>query len=158
MTGLYGLVKLEDIDITENKALLEMINARNNNLQLEFCIQLCDIVDLFKYYISKNSEHIVDIDSYDCIDIEIIKDRDNILFTLNASDDDEDIYDIKFLEKELKRLFGVSLLNCKIEKVLNVLLTDCKSYSIEGDILKLNIYYENFKETWIGEFLNSQNE
>ena len=86
MTGLYGLVKLEDIDITENKALLEMINARNNNLQLEFCIQLCDIVDLFKYYISKNSEHIVDIDSYDCIDIEIIKDRDNILFTLNALD------------------------------------------------------------------------
>ena len=40
MTGLYGLVKLEDIDIAENKALLEMINARNNNLQLEFCIQL----------------------------------------------------------------------------------------------------------------------
>lgn len=158
MTGLFGLVKIEDIDIQENKALLEIINARNNNLQLEFSMNLCDIEDLFKYYISRNSEHITDIESYDCIDIEIIKKDNDILFTLNASDDDEDISDIKFLEKEFKRLFGVSLLNCKLEHILNVILTDCKSYSIEGDILKLNIYYDNFKETWIGEFLNSQNK
>lgn len=156
MTNLFSSVILENIDVNENKALLEMINAKNNNLQLEFCIQLCNIVDLFKYYISKNAEHIVDIDSYDCIDIEIIKDREDILFTLNASDDDEDISDIKFLDKELKRYFGKSILNCNIEDILRILLIDCKSYSIEGDILKLNIYYENFKETWIGEFLNSQ--
>ena len=84
MTGLYGLVKLEDIDITENKALLEMINARNNNLQLEFNIHLHDIIDLFKCYIKNNSEYITDIDSYDCIEIEIIQDKEKILFTLNA--------------------------------------------------------------------------
>lgn len=156
MANLYGLAKLENIDIVENKALLEMINARNNNLQLEFNIHLHDIIDLFKYYIKNNSEYITDIDSYDCIDIEIIQDKEKILFTLNASDDDEDASDIRFLNKELKKLFGVSLLNCNIENILNVLLVDCKSYHIEDNILKLNIYYENFKETWIGDFLNNQ--
>lgn len=156
MANLYGLAKLENIDIVENKALLEMINARNNNLQLEFNIHLHDIIDLFKCYIKNNSEYITDIDSYDCIDIEIIQDKEKILFTLNASDDDEDASDIRFLNKELKKLFGVSLLNCNIENILNVLLVDCKSYHIEDNILKLNIYYENFKETWIGDFLNNQ--
>ena len=156
MANLYGLAKLENIDVVENKALLEMINARNNNLQLEFNIHLHDIIDLFKCYIKNNSEYITDIDSYDCIDIEIIQDKEKILFTLNASDDDEDASDIRFLNKELKKLFGVSLLNCNIENILNVLLVDCKSYHIEDNILKLNIYYENFKETWIGDFLNNQ--
>ena len=63
---------------------------------------------------------------------------------------------IKFLDKELKRYFGKSVLSCDIKDVLRILLIDCKSYSIENDILRINIYYDNFKETWIGEYLNSQ--
>lgn len=157
MTNLFSSVILEDIDVKENEALLEMINAKNNNLQLEFSMELCEISKLFRYYISKFAEHIEDIDDYNCIDIEIKNDdNDNVIFTLNASDDEEDASDIKFLDKELKRYFGKSILNCDIKDILRILLIDCKSYSIEGDILKLNIYYENFKETWIGEYLNSQ--
>ena len=157
MTNLFSSVILEDIDVKENEALLEMINAKNNNLQLEFSMELCEISKLFRYYISEFSEHIKDIDDYNCIDIEIKNDEnDNVIFTLNASDDEEDASDIKFLDKELKRYFGKSILNCDIKDILRILLIDCKSYSIEGDILKLNIYYENFKETWIGKYLNSQ--
>lgn len=157
MTNLFSSVILEDIDVKENEALLEMINAKNNNLQLEFSMELCEISKLFRYYISEFAEHIKDIDDYNCIDIEIKNDEnDNVIFTLNASDDEEDASDIKFLDKELKRYFGKSILNCDIKDILRILLIDCKSYSIEGDILKLNIYYENFKETWIGKYLNSQ--
>lgn len=157
MSNFYSSVKLENIDVNENKALLDMINAKTDNLQLEFCMSMCNIVDLFKYYINRNAEHIVDIDNYDCIDIEVIKEDDDILFTLNASDDEEDISDIKFLEKEFKRYFGVSILKCDINNILRILLTDCNKYSIEDDILKLNMYYENYKETWLGEYLNKLN-
>ena len=156
MTNLFSSVILEDIDVKENEALLEMINAKNNNLQLEFSMGICDIEDLFRYYINKFADHIEDIDNYDCINIEIKKDDDSFSFTLNPSDDEEDLSDVKFLDKELKRYFGKSILNCDLKDVLRILLMDCKSYSIENDVLKINIYYENFKETWIGNYLNSQ--
>lgn len=157
MPRLYSLAKLENIDVKEDKALLETINSKTNNLQLEFCMQLCDIVDLFKYYINKNAEHIEDINNYDCIDIDIIKENNDILFTLNPSDDEEDISDIKFLDKEFKRYFGSSILKCDIKKVLRILLTDCKEYSIDNETLKLNMYYDNYKHTWLGEYLSNLN-
>lgn len=157
MSNLYSSAKLENIDVESNKALLEMINSKANNLQLEFCMQLCNIEDLFKYYVNKHAEHINDLDIYDCINIEI---RENNfgkhIFTLNASDDEEDMSDILFLSKELRRHFGVSLLNCKLESVLNILLMDCVSYTIDDNIIKINIYYDNYKNTWIGEYFNNQ--
>lgn len=156
MTNLFSSVILEDIDVKENEALLEMINAKNNNLQLEFSMDLCKIEDLFRYYINRFTEHIEDIDNYDCINIEIKNEDNKVTFTLNPSDDDEDLSDIKFLDKELKRYFGKSILNCDIKDVLRILLMDCKSYSIEDNLLKINMYYDNYKETWIGEYLNSQ--
>lgn len=156
MTNLFSSVILEDIDVKENEALLEMINAKNNNLQLEFSMDLCEIEDLFRYYINRFTEHIEDIDNYDCINIEIKNEDNKVTFTLNPSDDDEDLSDIKFLDKELKRYFGKSILNCDIKDILRILLMDCKSYSIEDNLLKINIYYDNYKETWIGEYLNSQ--
>ena len=156
MTNLFSSVILEDIDVKENEALLEMINAKNNNLQLEFSMDLCKIEDLFRYYINRFTEHIEDIDNYDCINIEIKNEDNKVTFTLNPSDDDEDLSDIKFLDKELKRYFGKSILNCDIKDVLRILLMDCKSYSIEDNLLKINMYYYNYKETWIGEYLNSQ--
>ena len=156
MTNLFSSVILEDIDVKENEALLEMINAKNNNLQLEFSMDLCEIEDLFRYYINRFTEHIEDIDNYDCINIEIKNEDNKVTFTLNPSDDDEDLSDIKFLDKELKRYFGKSILNCDIKDILRILLMDCKSYSIEDNLLKINMYYDNYKETWIGEYLNSQ--
>lgn len=156
MTNLFSSVILEDIDVKKNEALLEMINAKNNNLQLEFSMDLCEIEDLFRYYINRFTEHIEDIDNYDCINIEIKNEDNKVTFTLNPSDDDEDLSDIKFLDKELKRYFGKSILNCDIKDILRILLMDCKSYSIEDNLLKINIYYDNYKETWIGEYLNSQ--
>ncbi len=156
MTNLFSSVILEDIDVKENEALLEMINAKNNNLQLEFSMDLCKIEDLFRYYINRFTEHIDDIDNYDCINIEIKNEDNKVTFTLNPSDDDEDLSDIKFLDKELKRYFGKSILNCDIKDILRILLMDCKSYSIEDNLLKINMYYDNYKETWIGEYLNSQ--
>ena len=156
MANLFSSVVLENIDVKENEALLEMINAKNDNLQLEFSMDMCDIEDLFRYYINKFADHIEDIDNYDCINIEVKKENNDIIFTLNPSDDEEDSSDIKFLDKELKRYFGKSVLSCDIKDVLRILLIDCKSYSIENDILRINIYYDNFKETWIGEYLNSQ--
>ena len=156
MTNLFSSVILEDIDVKENEALLEMINAKNNNLQLEFSMDLCKIEDLFRYYINRFTEHIEDIDNYDCINIEIKNEDNKVTFTLNPSDDDEDLSDIKFLDKELKRYFGKSILNCDIKDILRILLMDCKSYSIEDNLLKINIYYDNYKEAWIGEYLNSQ--
>ncbi len=156
MTNLFSSVILEDIDVKENEALLEMINAKNNNLQLEFSMDLCKIEDLFRYYINRFTEHIEDIDNYDCINIEIKNEDNKVTFTLNPSDDDEDLSDIKFLDKELKRYFGKSILNCDIKDILRILLMDCKSYSIEDNLLKINMYYDNYKETWIGEYLNSQ--
>ena len=52
MNNVYGTAMLCDINIEDNKNLLELIANKNNNLQLEFCMKYCDIADLFKYYIS----------------------------------------------------------------------------------------------------------
>lgn len=152
MNNVYGTAMLCDINIEDNKNLLELIANKNNNLQLEFCMKYCDIADLFKYYINKHIEHIENIDLYDCIYPEVIKDNNEYIFTLNADNDEENFSDINFLQKELKKHFGVSLLRCNVMDILRIILMNC-TYTIENDILKIKIYYETYKESWIGDYL-----
>lgn len=156
--SLYGTLKIEDVDIEENESLLQSINSKNNNLLLEFSFPLCDIRDMFKYYVNRKIEDIDDLDIYDCIDIEINKEDNEYIFDMNPSDDEEDQTDIKFIDCELKKIFGVSVLRSKLTNVLRLLLMDCKGYAIENDMLTINIYYDNFKHTWIKEYLEQINE
>lgn len=152
MENVYGTAMLCDVNIESNKDLLDLIANKNNELQIEFCIQLCNITDLFKYYVDRHIEHISDIDVYDCIYPEILKDGNEFIFTLNADNDEENFSDINFLQKELKKHFGVSVLRCDLTDILRIILMG-STYTIENDILKLKIYYETYKESWIGDFL-----
>lgn len=156
--SLCGTLKIEDVDIEADESLLQSINSRNNNLLLEFSMPLCDIADMFKYYVNRNIEDIEDLDIYDCINIEIEEEDNEYIFNMNPSDDEEDQTDIKFIDCELKKIFGVSVLNSKLINVLRMLLMDCKGYGIENGILTINIYYDNFKHTWIGEYLKQLSE
>ena len=36
--------------------------------------------------------------------------------------------------------------------ILRIILMNC-TYTIENDILKIKIYYETYKESWIGDYL-----
>lgn len=156
--SLCCTLKIEDIDIEADESLLKSINSKNNNLLLEFSLSLCDITDMFKYYVNRNIEDIDDLDIYDCIDIEIKEENNEYIFDMNPSDDEEDQTDIKFIDCELRKIFGVSVLRSKLTNVLRMLLMDCKGYGIENGILTINIYYDNFKHTWIGEYLKQINE
>lgn len=151
MNNVYGTAMLCDINIEENKELLDLIAAKDDNLQLEFCMNLCQIVDLFKYYVSINIEHINDLENYDCIYPEIIKQDNEFIFTLNANDNDEYLSDIKFLNKEFKKHFGVSILTCNLIDILRIILMDF-NYVIENDILKIKVYYSTYKDNWIKDF------
>ena len=152
---VLGKLKISNVDIEKDKDFLDMIYSHNNDLELEFSLNLCEIVEMFKYYVNRNIEMIGNIDQYNCIYPEFKYIDNELLFTLNASDDEEDASDLKHIDRELKRHFGVSLLNCKAEDLFRILLTYCSDYCIENDIIYLDIYYENCKETWIGEYLSS---
>lgn len=152
---VLGKLQISNIDIENNKDFLEMIYSYNNDLELEFSLSLCEITDMFKYYVNRNIEMIGDINQYDCIYPEFKYIDNELYFTLNASDDEDDASDIKHIDRELKRHFGMSLLNCKAENVFRMLLTYCSEYYIEDDIIYLNIYYENYKEAWVGEYLSN---
>ena len=158
MSELYCTLKLENVNVIREKSLIESINAKDNNLLLEFSMPLCDIQEMFKYYVNRNVELIDNIDIYDCIDIDIENRDTDIYFTLNPSDDEEDMSDIKFIDRELKKHFGLSVLDCKLVNILRILLMDCKGYSIEEGMLIINIYYDNFKDTWLEEYLNKITE
>lgn len=150
---LIGRLKLNNINVEENRRLLDMIYSYNNELEIEFSLNFCEIIEMFKYYVNRNIELLGDIDQYDCIYPQLKYIDNELMFTLNASDDEEDYSDVKHIDKELKRHFGVSLLNCKAEHVFNILLSHCNDYCIENELIELNIYYENYKETWLGEYL-----
>lgn len=150
---LMGRLKLDNVNIKDNKQLLDMIYSYNDELELEFSMNFCEIIEMFKYYVNRNIELLEDIEQYDCIYPQLKYIDNELMFTLNASDDEDDYSDIKHIDRELKRHFGVSLLNCKAEYVFNILLSYCSSYCIENGLIELDIYYENYKETWLGEYL-----
>lgn len=152
---ILGKLKIEDIDVEESKELLEMIYDNNTDLELEFSLTLCEITKMFKYYVNRQIELIGNIDLYDCVYPEFKFIDNELYFTLNASDDEDDISDINHIDRELKRHFGISLLNCKAENIFKILFIYCNSYYIDEFFLHLNIYYENYKETWIGKYLST---
>lgn len=150
---MMGKLKISDIDIKENDELLEMIYNYNDNLELEFLLNLCEITDLFKYYVNRNIEMIGNLDNYDCVYPEFKFIDNELIFTLSPSDDEEDDSDIRHIDKEFKRHFGNSILKCKAENIFRILLIDCCSYVLNDDILELSMFYENYKETWLGKYL-----
>lgn len=152
---ILGKLKIDNIDVEQNKDFLEMIYEHNDDLELEFSLSLCEITEMFKYYVNRKIELIGDIDQYDCVYPEFKYIDDELYFTLNASDDEEDASDINHLDRELKKHFGVSTLYCKAEHILKILLIYCSNYYIDDNMIHLNIYYENYKETWIGPYLSN---
>lgn len=152
---MLGKLKIENIDVEQNKEFLEMIYEHNDDLELEFSLSLCEIAEMFKYYVNRKIELIGDMDQYDCIYPEFKNIDNDLYFTLNASDDDEDNSDINHIDRELKKHFGVSALHCKAEHILKILLMNCNDYYIDDNVIHLTIYYENYKETWIGPYLSS---
>lgn len=152
---VMGKLKISNINIEKNKDLLDMIYSYNDDLELEFSLSLCEIVQMFEYYVNRNIEMIGNINEYDCIYPEFKYIGEELMFTLNASDDEDDASDVEHIDRELKRHFGVSLLNCKAEHLFKILLIYCSDYYIEDNIINLDIYYENYKETWLGEYLKN---
>lgn len=152
---VMGKLKISNINIENNKNLLDMIYSHNDELELEFSLNLCEIAQMFEYYVSRNIEMLKDFNNYDCIYPQFKNIDNELIFTLNASDDEDDLSDIRHINKELKRHFGVSLLNCKAEQIFRILLSDCSNYCIDEDKIYLDIYYESYKETWLGEYLKN---
>lgn len=146
-------LKLSNIDMRDNKELLDMIYSYDNDLELEFSFTLCEITELFKYYVNRYIEMIDDLDSYDCIYPEFKIIDNKLIFTLNASEDEDDDSDVRHIDRELKRHFGNSLLMCNAENIFRILLLDCCSYSLNDDIIEISMFYENYKETWLGCYL-----
>lgn len=162
MSDVVGTIKLDSVDLQEHKSLLEAINRFNSNVKIQFDIPIEDIVDMFYYYVKANSEHANDIESYMCITPEIINEDNQLYFTLNFDDDEEDSSDVEFLLKELRNTFGVNFeRKCELRELFRVLLMDCPEYSIieEGTNKKLlfSLYYETYEFSWLKAFLEGRN-
>lgn len=154
-------IKLENIILEENKDLLQIINKVNDDVKVEFEVMLSEIVDMFFFYVKKTSEHIKDIETYDCICPEVIDKYDNgeYYFTLNTIDDEDSISDINFLYDELKRQFGVNFKkDCKLNDLFRVLLMDCSNYDIIDGLLKFSLFYKTYEVSWIKYYLEHKNQ
>lgn len=156
---LKTTIKLENINLEENKDLLEIINKINDEIKVEFKITLDEVVDMFYYYVKHTAEHIRDIESYKCICPEIIDKYNDgeYYFTLNSIDDEDSLSDINFLCNELKRHFGVNFKkDCNVRELFRILLMDCSDYDIIDNLLKFNLYYKTYNESWIKNFLEQK--
>lgn len=156
MNNLITTIVLDDVNLEDNLDLLQIISKVNDNVKLQFSFPVSDITDMFIYYVEHTAEHIKDIREYDCICPDIIDKYGDgeYFFTLNSIDDEESQSDVEFLQNELKRQFGINLKNdCRLTDLFMVLLMDCCSYDIIDDILTIKIYYKNYKESWIKDYL-----
>lgn len=156
MNNLITTIVLDDVNLEDNKDLLQIITKVNDNVKVQFDVAIDSIVDMFNYYIKNHAEHIKDIESYDCICPEVIDKYGNgeYYFTLNSIDDDDSQSDIEFIVKELKRQFGVNLKDdCKLKDLFTVLLMDCSDYDIIEGRLKFKLYYNTYKSSWLKDFL-----
>lgn len=153
MNSIASIV-LEDVNIEDNHDLLQIINKIDDTVKLQFSLPIDSIVDMFKYYVKTNIEHIEDIDEYDCVYPEVIQTDDDYLFTLNLINDDDSQADIKCLLAELKRQFGINFNNdCTLDNLFRVLLMDCADYDIINNVLYIKLYYDTYKSSWLKDFL-----
>lgn len=154
---MIGNIKLNEIDIDNNLDLIEYINKKNDDLQLEFILTHEQLLELIIYYIKENIEYLKDIDKYECIYPQILKQSNEFIFILNESEiqDENDLTDINFIIKELKHHFGANLSKCKLNNILRLILMDCVSYDIIDNWIQINIYYENYKHSVIYNYFNS---
>lgn len=154
-------IKLDDVDLYENIDLLQIISKVNDEVKVEFEMSIDEIVDMFNFYIKKTAEHIKDIENYNCICPEVYLsptyNNAEYYFTLNSIDDEDSQSDIEFLQKELKRQFGINFKkDCELKDLFRVLLMDCSDYDIIGDVLKISLYYETYKKSWLRDFLEQK--
>ena len=153
MRNYNATIMLEDIDLEQDKDLLQVINKVNDSVKLKFELQIEDIVDMFKFYIKENIENLYDFEEYDCIMTEIKKDNDEYYLTLNFIDDEDSQSDIDYLLRELKRHFGINFINnCALQDLFRILLMQCSDYDIIEDKLIIKIYYETYKISWLKQY------
>ena len=72
MNDLKATILLEDVYVDDYHDLLEIINKIDDNVKLQFKIPVAKIVDLVKEYLKVYSDHLSNIDEYDCILPEVI--------------------------------------------------------------------------------------
>ena len=157
MNDLKATILLEDVYVDDYHDLLEIINKIDDNVKLQFKIPVANIVDLVKEYLKVYSDHLSNIDEYDCILPEVInKYRDGVyFFCLNSSDDDEDQSDVTFIKEELKRQFGANFnKDVPINEILKILLIGSE-YDIIDNILVVNMYYKTYNVSWLKDIIGN---
>lgn len=161
MEHLIGTILLKNINICEYHDLLEIINKIDNNVMVQFKIPISKVAYLIKEYLRYHSDHLRNIDDYDCVFLEIIDTYGdgNYYLRLNSSEDDEDSSDIEFIKEELKRQFGANFNNdVSVEKVLKILLMGSEYDIISNDsTLVINMFYQTFNKNWIKNIINNIN-
>lgn len=146
---------IEDINIIEDKEMINKISKLNSDAKIKISLNICEITEMFKYYVNRHIEDIGDINDYDCFDPETYNDENlETRFKLNDTSDDEDLSDIKAIKRELKKHFGITLTNCRVSEVLRILLIGSNYYNIECNILNIIFELENLENHWLKEYIN----
>lgn len=152
-------ILLEDISLTEDKELLEIIKRYDDNIILQQLLCIDEVIDMFKYYVKHQTEYASDLDDYDCIDPKIYDKYEdgNYYFSLGIINNDEDESDINFLLNLLKEQFGINLnKDCKVGDIFRILLMDCGEYYITDDILTIKICYDTYKVSWLKDYFEEK--
>lgn len=153
-------IDLDNLNSNENQSLLQVINKLNNNVKVRFNFDYEEIIDMFYFYVKINNEHVQDIESYSCINPEIIlKEDGNLYFDLGFIDDEEDSSDIKFLIAEFKQMFGIRLKReVNLKSLLQIMFMNCNEYVLRNNFVSISYYYETYDNSWLKKYIeNNEN-